>query len=57
MEEGEEEDEIWASLCLELEPHFKIFMPFGRWKNSGNSFPTFSLMKQEKNRMSGTSFQ
>ena len=37
MEEGEEEDENWASLCPD--PHFEKFMPFGRWKEFRRFFP------------------
>jgi hypothetical protein len=33
----EEEEEIWTSLCAD--PHFEMFMPFGRWKEFRRFFP------------------
>jgi hypothetical protein len=37
MEEGDDDDEKWPSLCPE--PHFEKYMSFGRWKDFRRYFP------------------
>jgi len=37
MEEGDDDDDKWASLCPK--PHFEKFMSFGRWRDFRRFFP------------------